>query len=234
MSLLRFLIPAVVVAAVGVFAASEAHAKPAAKQTDKQPSREQIAQIAAALGSADPDRMRKLATELASQGFLQQADDLRAAAVVIENAAHAVPAVRPGDPVNIPLPGVAPAPAPSSGSPEKMLAAKTALMLSNSSKRSEDQGMVSAFQVQERGRGFYSGTIDGKYGPKSALALAKDFGIVPPKPFYWPLNATTAQKAYRAELLAIAEKDGPRREEWVRAADVVQVQPTKPAAVKRA
>jgi hypothetical protein len=77
--------------------------------------------------------------------------------------------------------------------------------------------------MQEKVRGFYVGNIDGLYGPKSALALANDQQIVPPKPLYYAKkDPKAARDAYVSALLAYAAKDPQRREEWQAAAVAAQ------------
>jgi hypothetical protein len=103
-------------------------------------------------------------------------------------------------------------------------------MLRNTSKGREDQGLVTAFQQQELDAGHAPGgsfgavpsKADGKYGPKSALELARHYSIVPPKPLYWS-QATwlTDKKNYRAEMAHFAAIDPQRADEWSAAGKVL-------------
>lgn len=150
-----------------------------------------------------------------------------------------------------PLPGIVPPLAPSTpgkvttlpevvitASPQptpaaqnaKLLAGKVALMLRNASKGREDQGLVQAFQQQEldanHGPGGSFGTTpgkaDGMYGPKSALQLARFYGIVPPKPLYWSKNNWLQDKKnYRLEMSRFAAVDPQRADEWTAAGKVL-------------
>lgn len=192
--------------------------------TAKVPSAVMLATIATTLASADPEKMRALARELDGQGFREQADSLRAAADGIEGVIKATPGA-PTPPARTSPPPTPTSATPTTGAaaqddPNRALAGRVALNIATSSKGREDRELVAAFQRMEKPRGFYDGKIDGLYGPKSAIALARDYGIVPPKPLYWPTNPTPAKAAYRTELLRIAQVDPPRREEWQRAAVV--------------
>ena len=229
MSLLRFLIPAAVVG-VGFVALSsgEAHAAEASRQLSPAQAKE----IEQALATADPRAIRELAAELSRAGFDEQASDLRKAADAIELAVKNVPPVKAGDKPRVGVgAGVITTTAepitPKAGVPEppsaqKLLAAKTALMLTNASPGRESKPLVTDYQLQEQSLQHTAvGKADGLYGPKTALTLAKFYGIVPPKPYYWPRNDRAGAKAaYRAELLALAAKDAPRAEEWRAAAAV--------------
>jgi hypothetical protein len=180
-----------------------------------------------ALLSGDPQKMRQVAAEVEAAGYKPQADSLRAAAATVEATIKGTPPVQPPPGVvqTPPLISLPPAVAANAGGGgndvAKSLAGRLALHLSSVAKGSEDKSLVTAFQNQEKGRGFYVGNLDGLYGPKSALALAKDYGIVPPKPYYWPKNSMAAsKKAYNQALLAIGAQDAPRAEEWAQAANV--------------
>lgn len=129
-----------------------------------------------------------------------------------------------GVPIVSPGPSVLPSAPAASPSPERQLAARMASNLTTSPAGREDQNLVRVFQTQEKARGHYVGNIDGLYGPKSALALATDFGIVPPKPRYWPKNnKVKAKQDYANALLGFAARDLPRQEEWSAAARAAQL-----------
>lgn len=172
--------------------------------------------VARALQSADPAQMHELATELRHQGFGDQAKTLDQAAAEIERAITKTPGAKLQPKSPRALPG---APAAAGG-----LAGKVALAFTGEKAYGEGEqkkSLLKTYQTQEKERGFYVGNIDGLYGPKSALALAQDQGIVPPPPLYWPKKDPAAAKtAYRNKLLAIAERDVQRREEWQQAAQV--------------
>lgn len=208
---------------------------------DKVPPPDVITRMAEVVATSDPDKLRALADELDRRGFKTQAADLRATAVIIDRERQrlagaitspgqptasrpaAPSAITPPPPMVPAVPGVPVTPAPSAAAavdPRQMLAAKTALMLTNSSKGNEDKELVRLFQVQEQDAGRYMGSLDGLYGPKTALPLLH-YGIVPPKPFYWPKKATEqAKQDYRRALLQMAQRDPPRADEWTAAARV--------------
>lgn len=195
---------------------------------EPQPTAATIAGIQAALLTADPAKMREMANDLDNQGFKSQAASLRAAADAVELAMKNAPKVTQATPGIPSIPGVAtpaagaPAPLPMTPQvdPARALAASVALEIAGSSKGRENKNLVAQYQKQEQSRGQAVGKIDGLYGPKTALTLATDFGIVPPKPLYWPVNPTPSKNSYRATLNAIAKADPQRAEEWQRAAVV--------------
>jgi hypothetical protein len=114
-----------------------------------------------------------------------------------------------------PLPGFVPAMMPQGVDSRRALAACIAQMLTHTEPGREDRDMVKVFQMQEGQK------ASGYYNPATAAALAARYGIVPPKPFYWPKTATGKSKSnYRAQLAALAVKDPQRAEEWQRAAQV--------------
>jgi len=105
--------------------------------------------------------------------------------------------------------------------------------LQSSKKRSENKDLVAQLQAQEKALGHYEsfdpmkagtpGTVDGLYGPGTAFAIAKFYGIVPPNPFYWPTNYAPALSLYKARLLDMAANDPARAEEWRSAAQRAKV-----------
>jgi hypothetical protein len=228
----------------------EANAKPAPKPgepgglpgsslpgANSLPPNAVLQRVLSAVQSGDPAVMRAEADKLEREGYAAQAADLRGAAAQIERAtgggkppgSSGLPPLPTGG--GVPLPPLNPtAPVvniPTTpaqiADPQLDLAGRTALMLNMKGRGREDKPLVAKFQTQETATGYYTGKIDGLYGPKSALALAKHWAIIPPKPYYWPKAASEAAKAktdYRGQLLAIAAKDTPRADEWSRAAEV--------------
>jgi len=217
------------------------------------PSAQVLAQIAAALASADPVQLKATAADLDRQGFKTQATQLRQLAAEIEKAMAQAPLKPPATPGTVPagvpaavaaaatsigipqapgagggvvqvqLPAI-PAPPPLPMTPQvdpaRTLAANVNLEIASSTKGRENKGLVSQYQIQENARGKAVGKVDGLYGPKTALTIATDFGIIPSKPVYWPVNPTPAKQAYKKALLDIARQDPQRAEEWARAANV--------------
>ena len=189
------------------------------------PPADVINAMAAALATNDASQMERLADELERRGFATQAADLRAAAKITRDAQAAMAAAgiqlppassmatSAGQPA-IPSPA-----AVGTVDPKQLLAGKVVLTFNNGK---EDKELVRLFQTQERSTGRYAGVIDGLYGPKSAVALMA-YNFVPPRPKYWPKNqaeAKLAKDAYRKLLLARAQTDRPRADEWTRAAQV--------------
>src|SRR6266496_304638 len=184
------------------------------------------AKVQRVLQSADPDSMRSLASSLSSQGYPGQAKSLEEAADEIERAiksaqpAGALPQVqgkvrRAVTSTGLLMPG-------RKEINHKSLAGQVALAFTDVQAGNEGpsaQGLLRQYQQQEVGRGYYKGNIDGLYGPKSALALANDQGIVPPRPLYWPkTNVAASKAAYVAKLDTKANADPQRAEEWRQAA----------------
>ena len=101
--------------------------------------------------------------------------------------------------------------------PSKVLAQETALHLKFATKGKEDQSLVKRYQADNQPD---AGAVDGKYGPKTALTMIR-YGLVPPTPFYWPADATTAKRNYKNQLLAEAQRDPVRAQEWSQAAAAV-------------
>lgn len=227
MSLLKVIIP-LGLAAAGIAAfASTAKAKPPAKEMPDA----LVQKVSLALESADPTVMRKTAAQVKAAGFPEQAASINEAADDIEAAIKKTQIINPqgaaGSTV-VSSPGVPTGTVPKVGTPvttaqesaERVLAGKVALMLTNSTKGSENKELVRVYQLQEQKRGFPVGIADGLYGAKTALSLAKDHGIVPPKPYYYPKNPAPTKTTYRNELMTIAASDPARAEEWSKAAQV--------------
>jgi hypothetical protein len=108
-----------------------------------------------------------------------------------------------------PMPGVIPFMAPRPIAERRALASRLAEHLYTTAPGREDQSLVAAFQVQEQLR------PSGFYGATTALRLARGYGIVPPKPLYWPKTDTKRSKRrYQAELEKLSSRDRQRKEEW--------------------
>lgn len=131
------------------------------------------------------------------------------------------PATAPASPQPAtPLFGAIPAMAPAEPSPKRALAARLTHALFSAEEQglplgSEDTSLVRLFQATEGQK------ASGFYGPGTAVVLAGRYGIVPPKPLYWPSTGTTRSKQnYREQLASFAAMDPQRAEEWIRAAAV--------------
>lgn len=197
--------------------------------------------IAAALQSMNYTTMMNEAAKLKAEGELAASDALAKAAAEIATRGPGGPAAQAardfgktsaGQPVvstspNPPagaIPAVTiPAGTATSVTPtnaehaaRKERAQRLALHLKYARKGQEDTTQVKAFQAQE------GLIVDGKYGPKSALAIAA-YGIVPPKPLYWHRTTFVTQKQeYRDAIQAYAAKAPQNeRELWIEAANVV-------------
>lgn len=179
----------------------------------------------------DPNRLDSLAQEMRNRGFVQAADLLQSkanqirgafqASVAIKNIENIItsPGVVPTNtqftpsnvteiPLAVPVPSSPiPQPLPQEKSQQQMTAENMALNLAGvmtragsvkSAKGKEDVMLVKKFQGQE-GLG-----ADGKYGPGTAIRLARYIGDVPPV-MYWPASANAATvKKYRSDLETLA------------------------------
>lgn len=231
--ILKFLIP---VAGAGIGLAllsSNANASTTTKDIDlKQVPPTLLEKMNKALDSADPETLRKVAIEVEARGFKPQADTLRKAADDFEKAAKAVPPIvapstpggSTGQTTSPATTGTAKTPAEVARqpdlSPERQLAGRMALNLTQTVRPNEDRGLVSAFQQQESRSGYYTGKVDGLYGTKTAIALGDHHNIIPPTPRYFPRDKTAAAKAiaeYKQWLAAKAAADPSRAEEWTAA-----------------
>lgn len=122
-----------------------------------------------------------------------------------------------------PLPGVIPptAPAPPPDA-KRLVAAQTVQAVKGKKKGQENQTQVRLYQAQEQPD---AGSIDGKWGFKTAASVIK-YGLVPPPPLYWvgPAGRTwdvqLPKQEWRALMLQNAARDPQRAEEWTAAAKV--------------
>lgn len=183
--------------------------------------------VAAAIKSGDPTVMRSVAGTLRTEGFAAQATSLEDAASELANAISSTPATKPGKAL-APVSGrdkVNPAPRADSTAARRQAGALAQLLSSMTPGEARSstsvQAAVKDYELLERQRGHYVGNIDGLYGPKAALTLASDHGIVPPHPLYWPKKDPKGSKqVYQAQLARFATADPQRREEWNQAAHV--------------
>jgi hypothetical protein len=185
----------------------------------ESPPQPVVDRIVHALSTSDPAQMRAEATQLESEGWVLQADDLRKAADLIAltkgnpqvagDALHAPRRPRPYSP----LPGLmAPAVAPLELDQKRLQAQALIRDLEKHPRGKEDRALVRAFQEANGLR------ESGNYTPEVALTLAVAYGLVPPEP-YWPTKGRKrAKDNYRAKLQAIADADPQRAEEFTEAA----------------
>ncbi len=186
-----------------------------------------VAAVAAAIKSGDPSVMRQVAATVRRQGYPAQATSLEGAAGELEAAIASTPYTTAG----LTAPGVKgrggvnPAPRADSTSARKQAGQLAQLLSSMTIAEARASAAVKAavtdFQLLERQRKFYVGNIDGLYGPKSALVLAQDHGIVPPHPLFWPKkDPKGAKQVYQSQLARYASADPQRSEEWQQAMHV--------------
>lgn len=204
------------------------------------------ARIGSALSAGDADALMGIANEMQAAGLTSEAEALRTVALnlkqlgALSGAGVKTPPVSPGQPIvapsqslpNPPLvvlppvvaPSSVPLPAGVSVSSEEakriQIAQAMATDIRNTSRYKENQALVTKFQEQE-------GLVaDGKYGPKSGLALAR-MGIIPPRPRYWSSKTVKVdKKQYADEMLSRAATDLARQADWT-AASRVQNDPIK-------
>jgi hypothetical protein len=186
-----------------------------------------VASVAAAIKSGDPAVMRSVAGTVRAQGYDAQATSLEGAATELEAAINQTPHAKPGKAAPaVKGPGkVNPAPRADSTAARKQAGQLAQLLSSMTLGEARGSAAVKAavsdFQRLEAQRKFYVGNIDGLYGPKSALVLAQDHGIVPPHPLYWPKkDPKGAKTVYQTQLARFASADPQRREEWQQAMHV--------------
>lgn len=182
--------------------------------------------VAAALKSGDPSVMRSVAATIRSDGFAPQAASLEGAADELEAAIRSTPQAKPGQAQYLMNKGkLNPAPRADSAQARRNAGALAQLLASMSPADARGSAAVkqavTEYQGQEKSRGFYQGNLDGLYGPKTAISLANDHGIVPPMPLYFSKkDPKGAKAAYVAQLARFADADPQRREEWEQAMHV--------------
>jgi hypothetical protein len=196
--------------------------------------------IADALAAGNADALMGIANDMQAAGLTAEAEALRTVALNLKQlgalggAGSKPPATSPGQPVlapsaalpNPPLVVVPPVISPSSvplpaGIPVSnaqtqrlQIAQAMAVDLRNTSRYKENQVLVKRFQEQE---GLVS---DGKYGPKSGLALA-ELGVIPPRPRYWARKTVQVdKKQYAGEMMSRAATDPARAADWTAASKV--------------
>lgn len=205
-----------------------------------------VADIEAARKIGDPLQLRALSQKLSGLGFPEAAGDLLHLLAEIEAATSAPirtapplnsytspgqpqsslivqsrPIIVPGKPGTVTIPMVLPrAPGVTGATPpdiRQLQAGQLALSLIGRRAGTEDRKKVALFQASNELKS------DGLYGPTTALSLA-GYGIVPPTPYYWPrANPIGAKRAYKAALVARAQGDGARKQEWIAAANAVRI-----------
>lgn len=202
------------------------------------PPKSVLDRIVAAVQSRDPAKMRALADELEHEGWTIQATDLRQAADIaaflnatgLTMPGQKPPATNgqqtssqvqgdlraPGRPQAwSPIPGLIGAMDPDPDIDVQRLLAQRLVREMEKEKGTENREVVTAFQIANKLKG------SGNYTPGTAIVLAERYGLVPPCP-YWPTNGRVKSKAnYKARLLAIAQRDPQRAEEFERAAQEV-------------
>lgn len=186
-----------------------------------------VAAVAAAIKTGDPTVMRSVAASVRNEGFSAQAASLEDAASELDSAIRGTPTAKAGKaaPAVKGRGGVNPAPRADSQSARSQAGRLAQLLASMTLTEARGSAAIKAavtdFQRLEQQRKFYVGNIDGLYGPKSALVLAQDHGIVPPHPLYWPKKDPKGAKAvYQTQLARFASADPQRREEWQQAMHV--------------
>ena len=139
--------------------------------------------------------------------------------ILAPTKAKVAPAPRPS-PILAPSPPPAPerviAPTPgATPAPDDALAIALAMHLGHAKRYHEDTTLVANFQ---RAEGL---NPDGKYGIGTALVLADKYDIIPPRPFYYSKKGTIkAKEDYKARILAHAEADPARADQWIAASKV--------------
>ena len=189
--------------------------------------------MAAAIATNNYTAIMNEAAKLRSEGHTDAANALQAAAAEMATRGPGGPAMQaaqnygrsPGQPTGTPAPIPSTIPVvtvpvtttqptdPGFGE-RKARAERFGLYISTAAKLNADP-QVKAFQLQE------GLTVDGLYGPKTAVALAS-YGVIPRKPLYWSRNNWGEQKtAYQATMLDYARKDPARAQQWIEAGNVV-------------
>lgn len=225
--MLPLIIGSVALAGTAAYLLSQPHHTSVTPTTGAQVPHTVVAAVAAAIKSGDPSVMRSVAATVRAQGYDAQATSLEGAATELEAAIRQTPVARAGSaaPAVKGRGQVNPAPRADSSSARKQAGQLAQLLSSMTLAEARSSAAVKAavkdFQLLEQQRKFYVGNIDGLYGPKSALILAQDHGIVPPHPLFWPKKDPKGAKAvYQTQLARFASADPQRREEWNQAMHV--------------
>lgn len=225
--MLPLILGAVAVLGTGAYLLSQPHHASVAPTTGPRVPASVVAAVAAAIKSGDPNVMRSVADTVRGQGFDAQATSLEGAATELEAAINGTPPARAGRaaPAVKGRGGVNPAPRADSAAARSQAGRLAQLLSSMTLNEARNSAAVKAavtdFQLLEQARKFYVGNIDGLYGPKSALVLAQDHGIVPPHPLFWPKkDPKGAKSVYQTQLARFSSADPQRREEWQQAMHV--------------
>lgn len=185
--------------------------------------------VVAAVASGDPDVMADTADMIETEGYRDQAGDLRRTVRELQTMGAKGTRTQGAPSVQAARKVLAESPAPIAarslpaayGGQNKDLAAQVSRMLATKKAGQEDRTLLKQFQAAE---GLEHQT--GLYGSETALALAERYGIVPVKPRHWGTKAGGApsvkpdKEKYRARLVALAKKDPTRAEEFDRAGRV--------------
>jgi hypothetical protein len=168
--------------------------------------------VARAVITQDPEQLEAVAKECERAGYSAEAERLRVLAQELRARARGEPPPELTIP-EVPVPGAKPG-------ADAALALKVrqanALMdhLRSTRKYKEDRKKVTAFQA------LMDLKQDGLYGSTTALSSAS-LGVIPVKPFYWKKGTEKAdKKAYRAEIMKLAQNDPARFDAWSEAAQV--------------
>lgn len=121
-------------------------------------------------------------------------------------ASYLPPGWKPGDPIPPEIQAIAQTlaaaaaqvkPPPSTPAERRRIAAtELEEELRRTKPGQENQAFVKVYQSSTNGE---VGKVDGKYGPKTALGLARDLGHVPPEPRVWPAGKDVRKE--RAQYL---------------------------------
>lgn len=109
----------------------------------------------------------------------------------------------------------------------RRLAGRVALEVARKKKGAENRELIATFQKLERQRGMMGVPATGVFDHVTAVALARNYGIVPPlkfadgKDIYWPTNPAPAKNKLREIFTHMARRDPSRTEEWTQAAQSI-------------
>ena len=125
-------------------------------------------------------------------------------------ASYMPPGWKPGDPIPPEIQNIAAAlnqaaaeikPPATKAERRRIAATELEEELRRTKPGAEDKGFVKVYQASTDG----ALKVDGAYGPKSALSLAKDLGHTPPEPRVWPkgIPIATSRRQYLRDLAQI-------------------------------